>query len=74
MPGGVVVLGLDAEWSVRPTGVRPVAVVQLATVEGYVVVFHIKPDERRDGVFPKALRELLENAQVLLVRYPLCSI
>ena len=65
--GGVVVFGMDAEWSVWATGVRPVAVVQLSTLEGYTVVFHIKPNERRAGVFPKALKELLENGNVLLV-------
>eukprot|EP00903_Cladosiphon_okamuranus_P009546 g9090.t2 len=67
VPGQVVVLGIDAEWCVRPTGARPVAVIQLATVEGYTVVFHIKPSERRDGVIPNALKELLENGEVLLV-------
>ena len=67
VPGGVVVFGIDAEWSVWATGVRPVAVVQLSTIEGYTVVFHIKPNERRAGVFPKALKELLENGDVLLV-------
>ncbi|CAN0391158.1 unnamed protein product, partial [Hapterophycus canaliculatus] len=66
VPGRVVVLGIDAEWSVRPTGVRPVAVIQLATIEGYTVVFHVKPTERRDGVVPRALQELLENDNVLL--------
>ena len=67
VPGGVVVFGIDAEWSVWATGVRPVAVVQLSTIEGYTVVFHIKPNERRVGVFPKALKELLENGDVPLV-------
>ena len=67
VPGGVVVFGMNAEWSVWATGVRPVAVVQLSTIEGYTVVFHIKPNERRAGVFPKALKELLENGDVLLV-------
>ena len=67
VPGGVVVFGIDAEWSVWATGVRPVAVIQLSTIEGYTVAFHIKPNERRAGVFPKALQELLENGDVLLV-------
>ena len=67
VPGGVVVFGIDAEWSVWATGVRPVAVIQLSTIEGYTVGFHIKPNERRAGVFPKALQELLENGDVLLV-------
>ena len=58
VPGGVVVFGIDAEWSVWATGVRPVAVVQLSTIEGYTVVFHIKSNERGAGVFPKALKEL----------------
>lgn len=70
----MVVLGIDAECSVRPTGVRPVAAMQLAAVEGYVIVFHIKLDERRDGILPKALKELLENVQVLLVKYLLCCV
>ena len=57
VPGGVVVFDMDAEWSVWAIGVRPVAVVQLSTIEGYTVVFHIKPNERRAGVFPKAFGE-----------------
>ena len=60
-------LGIDAEWSVWATGVSPVAMVQLSTKEGYTVVFHIKPNERRAGVFPKAIQELFEKGDVLLV-------
>ena len=67
IPGGVVVLGIDADRSVWATGVRPVAVIRLSAIEGYTVVFHIKPNERRAGIFPKALQELLENEDVLLV-------
>ena len=67
VPGGVVVFGIDAEWSVWATGARPVAVIRLFAIEGYSFVFHIKPNERRAGVFPKALQELLENEDVLLV-------
>lgn len=67
VPGGAVVLGADAEWGIRPTGVRTVAVIQLATTDGFTVVFHIKPDERKDGIVPTALRELLEKEDVLLV-------
>lgn len=67
VPGGVVVFGFDAEWAVWASGVRPVAVIQLSTMEGYTVVFHIKPNENRVGIIPKPLQELLENDDVLLV-------
>ena len=56
VPGGVVVFGIDAEWSVWATGVRPVAVVQLSTIEGFTVVFHIKPNERRAGSSSRRLK------------------
>lgn len=51
------VLGFDIEWSVRPSGPRrQVALVQLSARDGYTVLFHLKHDERRQGILPKALK------------------
>lgn len=68
--GGVAVLGFDCEWSIRVTGARPVATIQLSAMGGHSVVFHIKPKENNPGVVPKALRELMTNTGVLLVSGP----
>lgn len=68
--GGATVLGFDCEWSVWVSGARPVATIQLSTLDGCTVVFHIKPRENRDGIVPKALEELLVNESVLLVSGP----
>ncbi|CAN0496837.1 unnamed protein product, partial [Ectocarpus sp. 12 AP-2014] len=56
------VLGFDIEWSVRPSGPRrQVALVQLSARDGYTVLFHLKYEERRRGILPIALKELLVN-------------
>lgn len=62
------VLGFDVEWSVRPSGPRQVATLQLSACDGYTVLFHLKPSERKDGIMPTALEELLTNDTVKLVR------
>lgn len=63
------VLGIDVEWSVRPSGPRrQVATLQLSARDGFTVLFHLKPNERKDGIMPKALKELLVNDTVKLVR------
>ena len=56
--GGATVLGFDCEWSVWVSGVRPVATIQLSAIDGDAVVFHVKPNENRAGIVPKALQEL----------------
>ena len=64
------VLGFDVEWSVRPSQARrPVALVQLSARDGYTVLFHLKHDEHREGIMPKALKELLLNDTVQLVSW-----
>ncbi|CAM9672667.1 unnamed protein product, partial [Ectocarpus sp. 6 AP-2014] len=61
------VLGFDIEWSVRPSGPRrQVALVQLSARDGYTVLFHLKYEERRRGILPTALKELLVNDTVQL--------
>lgn len=63
-------LGFDCEWSVWVSGARPVATIQLSAMDGYTVVFHLKPKENRDGIVPKALEEILVNESILLVSEP----
>ena len=60
-------LGFDCEWSVWVSGVRPVATIQLSAIDGDAVVFHVKPNENRAGIVPKALQEILVDEDVLLV-------
>ncbi|CAN0445314.1 unnamed protein product, partial [Ascophyllum nodosum] len=61
------VLGFDIEWSVRPSEPRrQVSLLQLSARDGYTVLFHLKYDERRAGIMPKALKELLVNDTVQL--------
>lgn len=61
------VLGFDCEWSVRASGPRPVATVQMSALDGFTVIFHLKRHEDRPGIMPKALKELMENKSVLKV-------
>lgn len=61
------VLGFDIEYSVRPSGPRPVATLQLSALDGFTVLFHLKPNDRKDGIMPTALKELLVNDTVQLV-------
>lgn len=60
-------LGFDCEWSVRASGPRPVATVQMSALDGYTVIFHLKYREDKPGIMPKALKELMENKSVLKV-------
>lgn len=63
------VLGFDIEWSLRPSGPRrQVATLQLSALDGYTVLFHLKPQECKPGIMPTALKELLLNTTVQLVR------
>ena len=67
------VLGFDIEWSVRPSEPRrQVSLLQLSARDGYTVLFHLKYDERRPGIMPKALKELLVNDTVQLVSLVYC--
>ena len=67
---GPAVLGFDVEFSVRPSGPRrQVATLQLSARDGYTVVFHLKPNEWKDGIIPAALQELLTNDAVKLVSF-----
>lgn len=65
--GGATVLGFDCEWSVRVSRARPVATIQLSATEGDTVVFHVKPNENRAGIVPRALQDILVAEDVLLV-------
>lgn len=68
------VLGFDTEWNVRPSGPRrQVATLQLSARDGYTVLFHLKPSERKDGIMSAALKELLVNDTVKLVRRLMCD-
>lgn len=66
IPGISPALGFDAEWEVWTSGPRPVATVQLATVNGTTVIFHVKYGRKQ--IFPAALRRLLEREDILKVR------
>lgn len=61
------VLGFDCEWSVRASGPRPVATVQMSALDGFMVIFHLKWHVDRPGIMPMALKELMENKSVLKV-------
>lgn len=69
VPGMVAALGFDAEWEVWISGARPVATVQLVTILGTVIIFHVKygPGGRK-VFFPKALLAVLERDDILKVR------
>lgn len=71
---GLAVLGFDIEWSARVTGPRrPPATLQLSAPDGYTVVFQLKSSERKDGVMSAAIKELLINNTVKLVRLFWCA-
>ena len=64
------VLGFDIEWSSRPSGPRrQVALVQLSALDGYTALFDLKSDERRPGIKPTALKELLICESLQLVSF-----
>lgn len=70
---GLAVLGFDIEWSARVTGPRrPPATLQLSAPDGYTVVFQLKSSERKDGIMPVAIKELINNT-VKLVRLFWCA-
>lgn len=69
LPGQQVLLGFDCEWTPSLRGRGKVAVVQLSSLCGYTVLFHVKTRPGSEaGVMPKALKELMENDRVQLVR------
>ncbi|CAN0458195.1 unnamed protein product, partial [Scytosiphon promiscuus] len=64
-----VLLGFDCEWTPSLRGRGKVAVVQLSSLCGYTVLFHVKTHRGSEaGVMPTALKELMENDRVQLVR------
>lgn len=69
LPGQQVLLGFDCEWTPSLRGRGKVAVVQLSSLCGYTVLFHVKTHRGSEaGVMPTALKELMENDRVQLVR------
>ena len=71
IPGDVVVLGFDCEWAASLTGRRKVAGIQMSSLDGYTAIFHVKSRGSRGseaGIMPNALKELLENEEIQLVR------
>lgn len=66
IPGMRCALGFDAEWEVWSSGPQPIATVQLATVRGTTIIFHVK--YARKQVFPVALRNVLERDDILKAR------
>lgn len=71
---GLAVLGFDIEWSARPSGPRrSPATLQLSAPDGYTVVFQLKPDERKNGIMSAAIKELITNNTVKLVRLFWCA-
>lgn len=69
IPGNRPVLGFDCEWVPSLRGRGKVALVQMSCLDGYTVIFRLKVRGGREaGVFPTALKELMENEEVDLVR------
>ncbi|CAM9783090.1 unnamed protein product, partial [Laminaria digitata] len=67
IPGNRPVLGFDCEWVPSLRGRGKVALVQLSCLDGYTVIFRLKIRGGSEaGVFPKALKELMENEEVEL--------
>ncbi|CAN0538745.1 unnamed protein product, partial [Laminaria digitata] len=68
IPSGQAVLGFDCEWTPLLRGRGKVAVIQLSSLCGYTVIFHVKTrGGSEEGVMPRALKELMENDRVQLV-------
>ena len=50
------------------------ALAQLSCLDGYTVIFRLKVRGGREaGVFPKALKELMENEEIDLVSPTVCT-
>lgn len=69
IPGNRPVLGFDCEWVPSLHGRGKVALIQMSCLDGFTVIFRLKVRGGSDeGIFPKALKELMENEEVDLVR------